>query len=119
MARVIAGRPYRGDMTSSGSRAITALAAAGSLVGGFAVAQVTGVRALGGVVLLAGAASCGRRWWRTAGPAPALLAGTTYAMAFVVSHPLAKAIGAWPSVLAVSAGTAAVAYAVTAPRARA
>jgi hypothetical protein len=88
----------------------TALVAAGSLVAGFAVAEATDVRALGGVVLLAGAAWCGRHWVRRRGPVTgtALLAG--YAGAFVGSHLLAGEIGAWPSVLTVSAAVGAVAW---------
>jgi hypothetical protein len=34
----------------------------------------------------------------------------TYAIAFGVSHPLAKKLGAWPSVLTVTAAAAAAAY---------
>ncbi|MCW3845430.1 hypothetical protein ONA70_35745 [Micromonospora yasonensis] len=41
----------------------------------------------------------------------------TYVGAFGLSHPLAKRIGAWPSVLAVSALTAAASYAVADRRA--
>lgn len=89
----------------------TGVVAAGSLVAGFAVAQATDVRALGGVVLLAGAAWCGTRWWRR-GPVPAvgLLAG--YTGAFVGSHVLAREIGAWPAVLTVSAAVAAASWVV-------
>ena len=81
----------------------TAVVAAGSLVAGFAVAQATDVRALGGVVLVAGAAWCGRHWLRRQGPltATALVAG--YAAAFVGSHLLARQVGAWPAVLTVAA----------------
>jgi hypothetical protein len=38
--------------------------------------------------------------------------------AFGLSHPLAKKIGAWPSVLAVSAATAAASYAAADRRAQ-
>lgn len=90
----------------------TAVVAAGSLVAGFAVAQATDVRALGGAVLVAGALWCGRHWVRRRGPVPAtgLLVG--YAGAFAGSHLLAPAIGAWPSVLTVSAVVGAVTWAV-------
>lgn len=88
----------------------TAVVAAGSLVAGFAVAQATDVRALGGVVLVAGAAWCGRHWVRRSGPltATALLVG--YTGAFVGSHLLARQIGAWPSVLTVSVAVAAASW---------
>jgi len=53
---------------------------------------------------------------RTAGTARPLVA--TYVGAFGLSHPLAKKIGAWPSVLAVSAATAAASYAAADRRAQ-
>ncbi|KSU57520.1 MULTISPECIES: hypothetical protein [Gordonia] len=76
------------------------------LVGGFAVARYSGRRELGGVVLGAAGAWCTRRWASTKGPAVAggLLAG--YLAAFGGSHPLAKKIGAWPSVAAVTVAAA-------------
>ena len=82
--------------------AVSALAA-GSLVVGFAVAQATGVRALGGLVLLAGAAVCAVLWQRRAGTARAAGLVVLFAAAFVGSHVLARVIGAWPSVLTVAA----------------
>lgn len=92
-----------------GSVVPSGVVAAGALVTGFAVAQTTDVRAMGGVVLLAGAAWCGRQWWRR-GPATTvgLLAG--YAGAFAGSHVLAREIGAWPSVLSVSAAVGVVSW---------
>lgn len=74
---------------------ITALVAGTSLVLGFAVAELTNVRALGGAVLIAAVAWClprirrGRRWMF-------LLA---YAVAFVGSHALGPEIGTWAAVL--------------------
>jgi hypothetical protein len=88
----------------------TAPVAAGSLVAGYLVARETGVRPLGGVVLAVGAAWCAREWLRDSGRGTtgALLA--LYIAAFGASHPLAKKIGAWPSVLAVSAVTGAAVW---------
>jgi hypothetical protein len=88
----------------------TAAVAAGSLIGGYLVARETGVRPLGGAVLLAGGVWCGRSWVRGRGPA---VAGTLLAVCFVAfagSHPLAKKVGAWPAVLSVSAVAAAAAW---------
>jgi len=91
----------------------TALLAGGSLVAGFAVADLTGLRALGGVVLLVAAAVCALQWRRLAGlPAAAALV-LVYAAAFAGAHPLARLVGAWPSVVLVAAGTAIVAYLAT------
>jgi hypothetical protein len=79
------------------------LVAAGSLVLGFAVAQVTGVRSLGGLVLLAAASWCFLQWRRAAGWPVAVGLVLLYVAAFVASHVLARAVGAWPSVLTVAA----------------
>ena len=73
-------------------------------VGGYAIARFSGRRELGGLFL----AGCGpldraRDWARKGGPGLAAGLGLTYAGAFGASHPLAKQIGAWPSVFAVTA----------------
>jgi hypothetical protein len=87
--------------------------ASGSLLLGFAVAQATGVRALGGIVLIAGCAWCGLRWLRGGGRGA--VARTTvivlvYVGAFVLAHVIADSIGAWPSVLLAAAVTGLAAY---------
>jgi len=77
----------------------TAPVAAGSVLTGYLVARETGKRPLGGVVLAGAGAWCARSWIRRAGgPRTAALVGV-YAAAVVLSHPLAKRIGAWPAVL--------------------
>lgn len=81
----------------------TSLVGSVALVLGFAVAQGTGVRWLGGIVLVAAAAWCARRWWSHSGPMRALVALLLFGIGFAVSHPLGSVIGAWPSVLVVSA----------------
>jgi hypothetical protein len=91
----------------------TAPIAAGSLVGGYLVARETGVRPLGGVVLAAGGAYCTRRWAATSGPAAAAGLLGLYLAGFGASHPLAKKIGAWPSVLTVAALSGAAAFVVS------
>ena len=88
----------------------TAVVAAGSLIGGYVVARETGVRPLGGVVLLAGGAWCTRSWLRSHGPGVAGTLLVVCIVAFAGSHPLAKKVGAWPAVLGVSAAAAAVAW---------
>jgi hypothetical protein len=97
-------------------RLLVAAAAGATLVVGFGVAQATGSRPLGGVVLLAGATACGAWWWRTSGPLRALGAVGVGGVAFVVSHPLGNAVGAWPAVLLVAGVGAVLAYAITAPQ---
>jgi hypothetical protein len=88
----------------------TAPIAAATLIVGYAVAASTGSRPLGGVVLLIGGLWCIRAWQRRRGTRTAVtLAGVAFA-AFVLSHLLALAIGAWPSVLLVAAAVAVVAW---------
>ena len=88
----------------------TSVLSAGSLLGGYLTGRATGVRPAGGVVLLAGAVVCGRRWQRAVGPARTAALLATYVGAFGGSHPLAKRIGAWPSVAVATAGVGAAAY---------
>ena len=96
----------------------TAPVAAGSLVLGYVVARNSGVRPLGGVVLVAAGAWCARAWVRRTGPGTASALVVIYTAGFAGSHPLAKRIGAWPAVLA-SAAVSGVASWVLADRARA
>jgi hypothetical protein len=91
----------------------TAPIAAGSLVGGYLVARETGVRPLGGAVLAAGGAYCTSRWIATSGKPAAAGLLALYLAGFGASHPLAKKIGAWPSVLTVAAISGAAAFAVS------
>ncbi|HEX3736781.1 MAG TPA: hypothetical protein VHV53_04500 [Solirubrobacterales bacterium] len=82
------------------------------LIGGFAIARHSGRRELGGLFFAACGAWSGRRWTGTGGPGLAAGLGLTYIAAFGVSHPLAKRIGAWPSVFAVTAVAAGAAAAL-------
>lgn len=93
--------------------------AAATLVLGFALAQATGVRALGGAVLLAGGAWCAWRAVRAAGVAPAVVVLVVAVAAFVLSHVAADVLGAWPAVLLASAVLAATAWALVDRRAAA
>lgn len=79
--------------------------AAAGLVGGFAVARAT-KREVGGTLFGLAGTWCGRRWAQTTGPLGATVLGALYTAAMGGSHPLAKRIGAWPSVLLVAAGVA-------------
>ena len=92
------------------------LAAVGQ-IGGFAVARYTGRRELGGALFgLAGLLGV-REWAEAAGPGGAAAMTALYAAAMGGSHPLAKRLGAWPSVLAVTAVTAVASEVVTRRRA--
>ena len=91
----------------------TATTVALGLIGGWLTAKETGIRPLGGVVLAAAGAWAGRSWWTETNPATTAGLTALYAGAFGLSHPLARKIGAWPSVLAVTAASAGAAYALS------
>ena len=78
------------------------LVASATLILGFAVARATGVVWLGGIVLVLGGLWCAWKWWRTFGLLVALLGVIIYFVAFVLSHPFAKVVGAWPSTIIVA-----------------
>ncbi len=86
--------------------------AAGALILGFAVADLTGVRPLGGVVLFVGALWCGLRWKQARGLGVALGLVAVFLAAFALSHVLGDEIGAWPAVFVVSGVVAASAWAL-------
>lgn len=88
----------------------TAPLLAAGLIGGFAVAQQTGVRPLGGAAMLGANAVAARQWYAVGG-AP-LAGGLTaaYWTAMGLAHPVAKKVGTWPSVLGVTAAAAGAAW---------
>ncbi len=86
----------------------TAPLAAASLIGGYAVAVSTGSRPLGGVVLAVGGLTCVRLWVMRRDMRIAAQLAAAGITAFVLSHVLALAVGAWPAVLLVSGAFAAI-----------
>ncbi len=91
-------------------RTAVPLVAAATFLAGFGVAELTGVRAIGGLVLVAGGAWCGRAALSIVGRQRTIALLAIAVALFVVSHPLGEAIGAWPAVAvsaAVVAGAAA------------
>ncbi len=76
--------------------------ASGSLIVGFGVAQATGVRPLGGIVLALGAGWCALRWRRGVGTARAVALVAVYLAAFVASHLIADTVGTWGAVFLVA-----------------
>jgi hypothetical protein len=84
--------------------------AAGALLLGFAFAEATGVRALGGVVLALGGLACGLRWRVLIGLPRALALVVVFLAGFALAHPLGRAIGSWPAVLLVAAAVGAIAW---------
>ena len=95
------------------------LVSAAGLVGGFVVARSTGRRELGGAVFALAGAWCARQWSRSAGPAVAAGLAGLYTAAMAGSHPLAKKVGPWTSVAAVTALTAGASEVATRMRRRA
>ena len=77
-----------------------------AFVAGFAVADITGVRPLGGLVLAAGGAYCFVAVRRAAGTGRALAVLVLALALFVAAHPLGDVIGAWPAALLAGAATA-------------
>lgn len=91
----------------------TAPLAALGLLGGYLTARETGIRPLGGVVLAAAGGYAARTWVTKAGAPTAGALGGLYLLGFGASHPLAKKIGPWPAVLAVTAVASGAAYALS------
>ena len=81
---------------------------------GFGVAQGTGVRALGGVVLAACGLGAAALWVRRRGWAVAVGLGLLYLAAFVLSHVLTLGLGvpAWLSVALVTITAGGVTFGV-------
>jgi hypothetical protein len=77
--------------------------AAGALLLGFAVAELTGVRAIGGIVLFLGGLACGLRWRVLLGLPRAIALVVVFLAGFALAHPLGNAIGSWPAVILVAA----------------
>jgi hypothetical protein len=95
------------------SRLTLSVIAAATFLAGFGAAELTGVRAVGGVVLLTGGVWCVLLALRlaTVGATVALIAiGLGL---FILSHPLGRAIGAWPAVLVSAALLAGAAGAIS------
>ena len=92
--------------------------AAGSLVAGFAVAEATGVRPLGGIVLVAALAWCVLRWRARAGTATAAGLAVLYLALFALSHVLGDPLGTWGAVALVAALAGGAAYAAADARSR-
>lgn len=81
------------------------------LIGGFKTAQATKNRPLGGAVLVAAGAAAFFGWKKNRGARTAAALTTTYFLAFGVSHPLAKKIGAWPAVFSLTGAVAIISLA--------
>jgi len=76
------------------------------MLGGYVTGRITKQRPLAGAVLAAAGIAAGRRWYRNSGPGTTALLTAIYLGTFGASHPLAKKIGAWPSVLVSTAAAA-------------
>ncbi len=87
-----------------------AVVSAAGLVAAFALAQGTGVRWLGGVVLLLTAVWCLLVAVPRAGWVRALAVVAVAGAVFVASHVVAGAVGAWPAVLGAAAVLGATAW---------
>jgi hypothetical protein len=99
------------------ARVPSSVIAAGGLVGGYGAARWTKKRPLGGVVLAAAGAAAARQWRERAGGKAAGALSVAYVAAFAGSHPLARKVGAWPSVFGVAGAVALASWAVADRRA--
>ena len=88
------------------SALLSSLVSSAGLIGGYKTARDTGNRQLGGAVLAAAGAAAFALWKRDAGTARAAALTSSYVAAFGLSHPLAKKMGAWPSVFTVTGAVA-------------
>lgn len=86
----------------------TAPIAATGLIVGFAVAVLSGSRALGGLVLVICGGACIAIWLRRDGRQMTVILTIAGLLAFALSHLLGLIIGAWPAVLLTAAATAAL-----------
>jgi hypothetical protein len=93
------------------ARIPSSLLVATGLVGGFEIARSTGKRQLGGALFAVTGGLAARSWLRTGGTKRAVPLTVLYVAAMGGSHPLAKKIGPWPAVGAVTAVAAGAAYA--------
>jgi len=84
----------------------TAPLAATGLIAGFGTAIASGSRPLGGLVMALFGLTCIYFWVQRDGNRTALRLTLVGLAAFVISHGLGLVIGAWPSVLIISAVTA-------------
>jgi hypothetical protein len=91
-------------------RVPTAPIAATGLIGGFAVAVTTGSRPLGGALMAVLGVGAIAVWLHRDGRAIAVKLTVAGLLAFAISHVLGLVIGAWPSVIVVSAVTAALCW---------
>ncbi len=96
----------RERLNALADRAPTAPLAAFGLLAGFGVAVASGSRPLGGLVMAACGLTCIAVWVRRDGRRTAAWLTAAGLVAFAISHLLGLVIGAWPSVIVVSAATA-------------
>jgi hypothetical protein len=107
MARGRCRVPFQDEMDRP---LVISVAASATFIAGFGAAELTGVRAVGGLVLLVGGVWCARSALKVAGSRATAALVVIGLAAFVLSHPLGHAIGAWPAV-AVSAAVVGAAVA--------
>lgn len=95
---------------SSRTHVPTALLLALGLVLGFGVAEATGLRWLGGLVLVGANVLAVPSWLAVGGTRLAGGLTVVFWAGMVLSHPLARLVGTWPSVLTVAAVAAGAAW---------
>ncbi|MFM1916618.1 MAG: hypothetical protein RJB01_133 [Actinomycetota bacterium] len=84
-----------------------------ALILGFAIAQASGNRALGGVVMVILAVMSATLMFRSGARWGIVGAGAVFLAAFALSHPLGNLIGSWPAVILASAVAGAASFELT------
>ncbi len=100
------------DITSPDNVSTASVVSLG-LLGGWLTARETGIRPLGGLILAAAGGWAIRSWLAKTDPVTTAGLTALYVGGFGASHPLAKKIGAWPAVAAVTAVAGGAAYALS------
>src|SRR5699024_6426146 len=95
----------RKDLQMSKVQPTAGLVTAG-MIGGYVAARVTKIRPLGGILLGACGIASSRRWYDAFVPVATAISSPSYLAVFGASHPLAKKIGSWTSVLVSTAAAA-------------
>jgi len=90
----------------------TAPVAAASMLGSYIIASRVGSQSGALVAMIGPLGWCAATWRRDRGTSAAAVLTGVYLGAFALSHPLARRVGAWSSVLGATAVTGAATHAV-------
>ncbi len=87
-----------------------------ALVLGFAIADLSNIRWLGGLIMVVIGGFAAWYMWRSCGPQKTLAAIGVAALGFVLSHPLGAILGSYGALFLVSIVVAAIVWILGSPR---